>query len=113
MASPETDEFDVGDKYHVELIMVEPDVVFHLYIYGRPWPKDIKKRIIQAMDARITDSYTAAYEKVADSWFIRIFDFCSSRMSPRHGAKTLIEQVVRDLIKSEVEDGSIRVPGAR
>ena len=108
----ETESFDVGSHYHVELIMSPPDVIFHLFRYGKDeWPRQMKERIIEAMDKQVSDNYTAGYERVADSWFIRIFDFCASRITPRHAAKGIIQEVVKGLIQKEIDDGTIRIPG--
>ena len=107
----EMEVFDVGNHYHVEILMAPPDVIIHLFRYSGAWPKDMKQRIIKEMDAQVSDDYTAAYEQLMDSWFIRIFGFCESRVSPREGAKSLIHEMVRNLVKKEVADGAIRVPG--
>ena len=109
----ETESFDVGIHYHVECIMDQPGVKFHLFRYGKTgWPADMKELIIAEMDARISDDYTAAYEDVADSWFIGIPKFCEARLTARHMARSLIQDVVEAIAKKEIERGSIRVPGA-
>jgi len=109
----ETESFDVGIHYRVECLMDPPDVKFHIFRYGNsPWPPNMKKWLIQEIDARIADEYTAAYEELADSWFIGVSKFCESRFAPRDAAKSLMQGVIENIVKRGVDDGTLRISRA-
>lgn len=82
------------DKYKVEIIFDEPDVLFH--VFGLPNEKGQKAKLIEKMDKTINDMFTLAYEDMFDSWFIRIFGFFN-RINPEEGAVALIQSFLQDL----------------
>ncbi len=98
-------EFDAG-AFHIEIVPDEPDIIFHLYKYKQNWPTNMKQRLIRLLDSRISDTYTLGYENIIDSWYIRIFKFYESRISPEKGAVELIKEIAMALS----DDPRVQIP---
>lgn len=89
--------FESG-PFVVEMVWDEPDLIIHLFT--DTWPEHMKKRIINQMDSHLKeDTYNTAYEPVANSWFIRIFDFCKGRVTPKNSAEAIMKPVVEAIWK--------------
>jgi hypothetical protein len=91
-AIPDMDVIETND-YKIELVWVDDDLMVHLF--SDQWPDGLKKKIIKVMDATMADSYNVGYESVANSWFIRVFDFTKGRTTPRITGKLLMEDVIQ------------------